>query len=361
LSTDKEDEASTAVWKALLAANPVCRMVGGGTNAALRCPYCGDSEKSRSSAHFYVTLRVPFRFYCQRCNAGGPLTSEVMRDLSVRDDRVLMMVYKAEKDSKYSGRCVRVSGEGPLAVASRRAELTPAPPGSSEWEPRGLEYVSERMGFSMGSSEAWSVYRLCFGLTPFLDHNGIDFTTMKESEEKKLLPKVDRYGVGFLSSDRKVIDFRSRDVDQTGFRYYAYSIYGDPNSSKSYSIASDVDVCQERLTVVLTEGAFDLIGVQRHIWGGARDGIAWIACGGKGFNLALLNLMRAGFLDLDVHVYADSDVGVGFFHKLFGSDPRLLHHNYKVYYNDLHKDWGVPASMISAKGNNLRLTKGRYP
>jgi hypothetical protein len=357
----KEGEAGALLFEALTVSQLVCRRAASGKEAIIRCPYCGDSQKSARSGHMYVHLRVPFKYFCHKCNAGGILTPSVLRDLGVFDDRVVSAARAAEKEAGYR-RSKVAEPAGPKSMANAGMEVPPA--GSSAWEGRGLEYVNGRLGTEITAEQARSRYRICFGLSYLLDHNRVEELHMSDREEKELLPKIDRYGVGFLSADRGVIDFRSRDVEQTGFRYSAYDIAGTGEHSKSYAVASRLDLCSETLRVVLAEGGFDLIGIHQHLYGGKSGGAAFLASGGKHYGQLLLGLVRMGFLHLDVHVYSDSELGAGYYAKAFGHDERLACQRYTLHYNSIlgedgKSDWGVRRDQIRDTFNELRIDRRR--
>ena len=63
----------------------------------VRCPYCGDSAKDKSSAHFYIEMQPPFRYHCFKCEASGVLNNGVLQDLEIYDTDVAMSVVNENK------------------------------------------------------------------------------------------------------------------------------------------------------------------------------------------------------------------------------------------------------------------------
>ena len=67
------------------------------TELMTRCPYCGDSIKDRSHAHFYIKTIPPFSFYCQRCESSGLVDDKVINDLDSNIDGLGIDFFKEIK------------------------------------------------------------------------------------------------------------------------------------------------------------------------------------------------------------------------------------------------------------------------
>lgn len=350
--TSARTGAGDALLASLRASCSPCRVSSGGREAAVRCPYCGDSSKHASSAHLYVSLLAPFKWYCQRCSLGGRLNARVLRDLGSRDGAVAVAVEAEARAAEDRARTMR-------PTVARASSFEAPPPGSGRGEP-GMEYLRLRTGLKeMTWEEAARTYRVSFGLTPYLDHNRVDWINMSPRDERRVLPAIDEYGVGFVSSDGMSVEFRARDEAAAGFRYRSYELDPDWPSSRVYAVATTADAMERRLVVCVAEGALDIICVHAHLWGGRKQGVAFLAASGKGFRRALLGLIAKGFLDLEVHVYSDPDVGPGAYAALLGSDDRLACQEYWLHYNasrlPAKPDWGLPPGMIEDTRSRLRL------
>jgi hypothetical protein len=352
------------LWEALKSLH-IAYLNSKGTDVAVRCPYCGDSSKSSKSAHCYISLTEPLRYYCQRCLASGLLKASTLRDLQIYDDKVQAAVHLTQRASRYSRNLV-TDGEQ-VGPSIRRSGLILPPPGECETEDECLTYVNDRLGTTITHSEAVRDYRMVYGIGRLLALNNLPWREGDReiglgelTRKNALFWKLEEHCVGFATQDRMTVIYRSRNIEKTGFRYHAHNIFGEEDAGKVYSVRSDVDVMVERLTVIMTEGVLDLIGVHKHLYGGDSGGRAFLAATGKGFNLALLGLLRMGFVEMDVHVYSDNDVGIPFYRSLFGKNERLSHLRYYIHYNEItgsdgKSDWGVPSDQIHDQWNELRL------
>ena len=65
---------------------PVAHTASGGKEVVIRCPFCGDSQKDKRDAHFYIGLQtdkdtdfyqVAPKYHCFLCNKGGTLSGDV--------------------------------------------------------------------------------------------------------------------------------------------------------------------------------------------------------------------------------------------------------------------------------------------
>jgi hypothetical protein len=327
----------------------VCYPNAAGTDLTIRCPYCGDSDKSTRKGHFYVSLLdEPLRFYCQRCTVSGVVTATTLRDLNLPDDSLLIRVYKSCKEAKYY-RKLKTRETG---FADKQL-VVPYPLGTAR-ELENLAYINERLGSDITLAEAAETYRVLLSFSAFFKANKISVHT----EDPDRLRLYDKACVGFLSYDQSHVGFRSLNERSTGFRYRTYNIFGEyEDASRFYTIKSEVDVLKQRQHVVLAEGFFDIVGVHQHVYGGETNGSIFVAINGKGYNVVLLHLLRLGFLEMDVDIYSDDELELGFYKNMLSREPKLAAQNYRIHYNRKSKDFGVPADSIAVRSATLRIER----
>jgi hypothetical protein len=146
--------------------------------------------------------------------------------------------------------------------------------------------------------------------------------------------------LGFVSYDNNYIIMRnlSRRV-LPNVRYHNYNIYGNyDNTKKWYVIPTQLPVLQERLTVIMTEGIFDILNVYFHIETEHTNKL-YIAVCGIGYNGAIQALIRMGYLDINLVIYGDSDQDIRLYRGI-KSDNAPFITMATLYTNKLAKDYG---------------------
>jgi len=309
-----------------------------GRNASVRCPYCGDSQKNPMSAHLNIRLKNPefLIWRCVRCEAKGAVSPDFVRDLRCFDDGALRMAHANLSRARKKFRPKTGGGFHRLKL----------PIHLDRDACRRLGYVEDRLGISIPPSKAGLNYSIIADIGWFIKVNGL-----KLEEEPKTIKRLAREGIGFLSSDHSQLAIR----DTTGNwkkRYYACMLYGeDPFSNSLFAVPKEVEAMTERVILVMTEGAMDLLGVSYHILPdlAERRDVIFAAAGGKYFASALKAVRTRGFLNLDVRFYADAEVGLPFFRWLKREDSLLKHEKIEVNYNSIGKDFGMKREEIKLR------------
>jgi hypothetical protein len=312
------------------------------TEIYVRCPYCGDSVKNKKSAHFYIELKSPFRYYCQRCSTSGILRPNNLKDLKLYSNDLAVEVHKENKNSKYS------KNDGKGGYVRKTNNLIIPQMTDSQTQISKLNYVEERLGISIHPLDATEKFRIITSFKDFIVANKI----LEYSVSEEMLRKLNKYGVGFLSYDKSHIVFRSVvDEEISGFRYFNYNIYGFiEDQKKFYSIGKDIDILAPRIKLVLTEGIFDILGVYHHVYGAEDpENTVFISTNGKGHNLIISHMARLGFIDMDPEIYSDDDLGLEFYKNLKSYNILARDLRMKIIYNRLGKDFGVPKEKIKTK------------
>jgi hypothetical protein len=311
------------------------------TELIVRCPYCNDTQRNLHHGHFYISLREPFLFYCQRCETDGILNPSVLHDLSIFDSELETAIYKVNKDSKYKD-----YKKNKVYSFTRKNLIIPPLMGSGK-ELKRLEYLNERLGTDYSLEDVSQKFKAILNFKEFILYNKIDTFT----ESKDSLNSLNKYCIGFLSYDQSTIIFRSLDKEKTGYRYHAYNIFGNYDVKKFYTISSKIDILQPSLNVSIAEGIFDIIGVYSHLYDEMErnNNRLFIAVNGKGYNLVFQYLARLGFLDMNIDIFSDADVNLNFYKFMKNKSLILSDLKIKINYNTLGKDCGTTADNIKLK------------
>lgn len=307
----------------------------------VRCPYCGDSKKNPMSAHMYIELHPPFRFHCFKCETSGVLNSEALRDLGIYNTDLSIALINANKTYK------QYAGVQQMSFKRRVLKNTPI---DSDLSANSVAYFNSRYKSSFSNADLTTKFKVVTDAYAFFRENSIN-------------PPKDQYefdkSIGFISADSSHIIFR--DISNTQEkRYYNLNLIGDfgiGSISKTYTISNEVDTMKDEMTLVISEGIFDIIGVYTHFYNGtSEDNTIFAAACGKAYNAVILNYIHLGFLNLNIVIYSDADVDISFYKRLKEDSPYLKFSKITIYYNSLYnsetgygKDYGVPADEIQLR------------
>jgi hypothetical protein len=306
----------------------------------VRCPYCGDSKTDKNHAHMYIQMLPPFKFYCQRCNTAGALNNQSLRDLGLFNNDLSVSIIDANKNIKAN------KGTEKLTFKKSSPLLNKV---ESPFSINAVNYTSNRFNIPFTNEYLVDRFKAITNSIQFFNDNKIPIPV-----DQYRRPMYDfANSIGFMSSDGSHVIFR----DITGMqpkRYFNLSISQNENTlaSKIYNIKRGIDIMSDEINLVMTEGIFDIIGVYEHFYKDKiEDASNYIfsAAAGKGYNAVISHYMRMGFLNLNITIYSDADVGAGFFKNLKNSSVYLKNTPITIYYNSKDKDFGIPKEQIALK------------
>ena len=308
---------------------------------SVRCPICGDSYKHSSSSHLYIKLDVkenePHTYYCQRCKAKGIVNSDFLK---------LLKIYDSELNVRIGINLKNASKKGIKSVKYlRKSKLELPPVTNDKLSLYKLNYINTRLGINL-TLEDLPKYKIFLHLYDVLDYNNITFLTCKDGMGDIL----DKNFMGFISYDNNYAIMRNlskKTLPNT--RYYNYNLLDNyDNTKRFYILPTKIDRMQPKLKVVMTEGIFDILGVYFHLEK-EHENTLFVAVCGTGYNLVINEIMKMGFLDLDLHFYSDNDQKIQMFKKIKNDFPALSDTKCTVYYNTIEKDYGVTPDKIKLK------------
>jgi hypothetical protein len=307
---------------------------------SIRCPFCGDSRKHTDSTHFYVKINMredtPVLFMCHRCDTSGILTPSILRSMDINDLNInsgLVSYNKAatkNMNQQIGTHDNSLNFKVPIADANDERNIFKK------------EYFEGRLGIQTTFEELADL-KVILKLGQFMKLNNVlKLTTYKEKGES-----LHNDYLGFLSIRNEFINFRQ--VYESKFlRYEKYPIVGGlDNTRKFYTIPNEIDLLSpKRITLNISEGSFDILGVYYHIYEQAKENMIYAAACGSGYESVIKYFISMGVFDnVDVNIYSDDDRDPSFYRQMVKSLKPWVN-EFNLFYNDKSKDFGVPKDKI---------------
>jgi len=289
----------------------------------------------------YIEMKPPFKFHCFKCETSGALNLNTMRDLGIFDSEFSTAVISANKTVKADS-AVRITH-------IRKEKIFNLD--DSEISQRNVNYFNNRYKTNFTNEYISNKFKVITNPPKWFKDNNV-FVPYGQYDFNN--------AIGFLSADNSHVVFRDTSGKQEK-RYYNLNLEADNDittASKIYNIRSTLDIMQEKTTLVITEGIFDIIGVYSHFYKDtpAEENTIFAAACGKAYNAVINHFVQMGFIDLDVIIYSDGDVEDNFYRNLKKSSIYIERSPLTVYYNSLYnkdtgfgKDYGVPKEQIKLR------------
>jgi hypothetical protein len=300
------------------------------TEFQIRCKSCGDSRDS-SHAHLYISKKEPYAWHCKICDiAGSAMTVKFLRDNKIYDLDGIEFANNNEKKFMRGLKIkkLRLTNGQPLTTIPRYG-----------YGMRKLQYLNDRIGVQFTEDDVPRL-RIITNFKEFLKFNKIDKLSYHEQD----VDDIHRNYLGFLSADGSFITFR--DVSGKYQRYIDYQIFPNAVSDRTYRIATEVDLLNPSISVVMAEGIISLLGAIHHCEKPKTGNVIYSACQGKGFGGIINNIVKLGFLKQDVTIYSDNDVKERFFQKLKAKYPSF---KFNIAYNKIEDDFGHTKDKIKTR------------
>lgn len=349
MASSRDTVEAFEALKQYLIDNFKAKPASGGREVVKRCHICGDS-RDPSAAHMYIGLRPDGKiaYNCFKCNAGGLVTRQFLKDLACYDENLIVM---CETQNKSNGDS-KAAYSGSLGRINFRKLLMPV--STNEFAMKKLNYISNRFGMRFNAQDA-ARFKIILNLKDFLDLNGID----RYTRHPDMVDALDKFFIGFLSMDNRYVMMRrlvpeGKLPEFIDHRYVVYNISGSQTTGiKYYAVPNIIDVTKP-LEIHMAEGSFDILSAYFFV---APMGVnaAFIAIGGKAYENAVKFLLsQYGFIGFTLHLYADADVNDRMFVNI---KNMLAPFNIPVYIhrNQMpgEKDYGVTMNKIQDKNYKL--------
>lgn len=309
-----------------------------------RCVLCGDSAKNPNKKRLgikcdYTNPTEPILYHCFNCGASGVLTSQMMRDIGVDNENLIRSVKQVNAKA--------INSEGNTKVNKYKNNKTikvEIPPLTNN--PIHLlkaKYLMERIGRPRSIKiDSLPKLKIVWSLKDFLAVNGV-------SPKNQYTDILDRDYIGFLSARNEYIIFRDIS-DKHKMRYVKYNVFGVyDNSNAFYTIKNRLNpITQEDIHIIAAEGVFDIISLYYNVFDADDTNKIFCAtCNGQ-YRNALMYYINKGLVGRNIYIdiYRDNDNDKFMNYKKLKAELKPYTKNYRVYYNTLSKDFGVPKDMI---------------
>ena len=328
------------------------RTSGDGTQATMKCPFCGDSTKS-NHGHLSVKLEIstkePMVYQCFRADCGkkGALTTDVLNLLGCSDMEALMELAThnagvgGHLEKKFTQRDPKDYEIVNLPVSDNDAKLA---------------YINRRLGTTLDTGDLRQ-FKIQLSLYEFLNLNNI----RKLAFSKKVCDQLDRYTIGFMSIFNDYLICRDVSPDlKTGYRYTMYRTSGkaSPDDTKIFALPAEIDLLEPTpAEISVAEGPFSIIGAYLHgdKFGHTAPNRLWLAnCGSQYRNTIMTAVKQYGLTDSIIRIWSDSEIKLTAYETLLKQlEPHMNVIQMYVHYNEKSDDFGHAARDI--KMNIVRL------
>ena len=323
-----------------------------GDNILIQCFICGDSKNKEKAGNMSIKVNVspgePLYYHCFRseCQCSGFLKTEDLQTMGCNDTEVLMELaaWNKEVNPRLEKKFYVKENHGyqfvNLAISDNLEKLN---------------YINNRLGTNLEFQDLKN-FKIQLGLYEFLRINYI--TKLAFSQERCNL--LDEYTIGFLSMYGDYLicrDITKRII--TGNRYTTYRIRGSPKEDdmKIYAIPGEIDILDPApVDINIAEGTFSILGayLNTNIRKKQKNSI-WLANCGSGYKTTLLHTSKQyGLLDINLHIWSDSEIKVEKYEKLIKEAKAHMNINSAtVYYNSIAEDFGYSKNQIQVEQVSL--------
>lgn len=321
-----------------------CKLTVSNDETTIRCPFCGDSKKSKYSMHMYIQNKPPFKYYCQRCNASGIANSKLIGLLNGNDAGIIN--YLGNTYNTYISNLNKKYGRSINRIQDKDYSYE-VPNIDSEIPSKNIKYIEDRLGIKLDTDDI-SRYKIVLDMVEFYNVNNIK----SEESEYRSLNKLNQEYFKYMLSDNTIMNCR----DMTGknkrkhIKQRLYKGY-EGSSTRMYSISNNVNLENEVFNIHIAEGFFDIISIYNHIHNTKmEDNDLFVSCNSKGYKYVLDHLFSEGITNMNINIYSDKDVKPKDFtgNYMLGNCIPALINDADIYYNNNpnEKDFGVRGTEI---------------
>lgn len=331
---------------------PMARKSLSGKELTMRCPFCGDSTKSRMSTNFYINIdKNSNTFLCYKCFRASCGVSGIVDQYFL--ERIGFVKYDSIRDFNiYMNQKNKLNKNIKRYKNKFRKEINNVIDIEDLLSNKKLKYINNRLGLNLNYNDLYKL-KINLNLNRLLQINQIHIP----NEKKYYYDLLSNYGISFISSYNDYLIIR--DVSKSNKlnkRYTNINIFDNyDNVTKSYTIPTKINLLSTEPTILnIAEGAFDILGVYYHldIDRNYENQIFIAASGHSMFNTILHYIKQYGLINIKINIFSDSDVDKSSYNKLYKLKKYLYNFNITIYYNSIEKDYGV-------KKENIKLIKSK--
>ena len=127
---------------------------------AVRCPYCGDSNKS-NTPHFYIGKKDDIYMYdCKRCPSSGILTENTLYKLGIDNQEVIDWI------KKYNLNLLSYKHTGKLRSLNKFDYKMPP---FNPKDKHKVDYISLRTGIDFSKTHNLTKYKIVLSLKDYIE------------------------------------------------------------------------------------------------------------------------------------------------------------------------------------------------
>lgn len=316
----------------------------------VRCPYCGDSVNNANHGHMYISVEPPYSFFCQRCETKGYLNFDTLREFQVDAPELCISITKNARAAIRNTSKTKDDVSG--LFTGKRILQRPELDLNNKFTARKVDYLEKRFGTSLDLDD---LDRLKVITRPkeFIELNHLK--NMEKFYDKNdyyrgLKLWLERYSVGFLSTDTNYITYRHLKEAPNGRRYYTESNNRPIDLGRRiYTIGSDLDLMSPELNLILAEGVMDIGSIWLNMYDRyTSPNTVFGAVNGRAYKLFIDTFRRMGFFRINLDIYSDKEITLK--NYKYHLNP-LYFSQIRVHYNQFEgeKDFGVPLNRIKDK------------
>ena len=311
---------------------------------ATRCVLCGDSATNPNKKRLGIKIdcnnpNEPILYNCFNCGESGVLTSTMIKEIGSDDPELLKGVRDINNSALESEGNVKVSKyKNTKTIQVELPPLTKDPVHLAK-----AKYLLDRIGHPDSLKiEDFQKLKIVWSIKEFLYVNGV-------RPRNNYIDLLDKCYIGFLSANNEYIILRDI-TEKQKMRYVKYNIFGVyDNSNSFYTIKNQLNpITQEDIHFNIAEGTFDIISVLYNIYNGNdRNNIFCATCNGQ-YRNTINYYVDKGLVgrNIFIDIYRDNDNDKFMNYKKLKSQLKVYTKNYRVCYNRLYKDFGVPSDKI---------------
>lgn len=294
----------------------------------IRCPICGDSQSDLRDAHCYIKCDFnnpsePLLFNCFKCNKGGKVTSQFLKQLGVKSDLVNTI------DNQRFNRIGSIKHKDVNIITGTPVMNSPQ-----------VKYIESRLGSGF-TIDDYDKFKIVWDM-----NNVYPYAT--SARVRNTMPS-NHDSISFLSDDKSVLLIRA--FTDEDYRWRKLTLFETGNKS-FYTIKATLDLfTQDKIVVNIAEGVMDVLSIYKNF---NEPNSAYIATLGSDYLSGIDYAISKGLIgnNVIIKIYIDGDLKDDQSLKYKLKKYKWLFGSILIYKNIVSKDVGV-------KSDNIRLIEQR--
>lgn len=318
----------------------------------MRCPFCGDTQKNLNEGHLYIKSHLnttdPIAYNCFKCGESGYDIEKLLNALGCEEELKNRLIKGTKKNKR-----VRKNNSIIMDFNYKIPDFN--------IDSKKLRYIDSRFEIDF-SKEDYENMKVIPSLYDFLVLNKISKTPF----ENYVLEILEKYYVGFMTSGNSHILFRDI-TDTQKISWIKYPISKESMQNRVfYTFRQEpIDIfTKEDITINLSEGIFDCIGVAYH-FNYLSSNTMNISVAGKKYIPIINFLIQLGLVgnNIIINIFSDNDEQFNKNKKYNTTSYEYLSSCLKKYrplfkelniiHNMKNKDYGVPKEKIKIKKRSV--------